>query len=60
MLELLLKTLEANNNMGIIGKQNTVFSLMLLHCHVMCDRHGFFMVTVTVTLDQDTVPISVP
>ena len=47
MLELLLETLEANDNTGIIGKQNTVFSLMLLHSHVICDRHGFFMVTVT-------------
>lgn len=43
MLELLLKTLEANDNTDIIGKQNTVFSSMLLHSHVMCDRHGFFI-----------------
>lgn len=57
MLELLLKTLEAKNNTGIIGKQNKVFSLMLLHSHAICDRHGFFIVTVT--LDQDTMP-SVP
>ena len=35
MLELLLKTVEAHNNTGIIGKQNKVFSLMSLHSHVM-------------------------